>query len=98
MSDNYKLSNGKFVNVENIESIVKEHVKCNCVVFTRDNIQNEIIVSESISDETLQSINQKLSKYSEIKQIHVMEEKKWEKYYTPKMSIKKKLLIQEFVK
>ena len=98
MSDNYKLSNGKFVNVENIETIVKEHVKCNCVVFTRDNIQNEIIVSESISDETLQSINQKLSKYSEIKQIHVMEEKKWEKYYTPKMSIKKKLLIQEFVK
>ena len=97
INDNYKLSNGKFVNVEHIESIVKQHIKGNCIVFTIDNINNELIVSEEIHDSMLNDINKKLNNYSKIKNVHILNEDKWEKYYTPKMSIKRKMLIQDFL-
>ena len=97
INDNYKLSNGKFVNVEHIESIVKQHIKGNCIVFTIDNINNELIVSEEIHNNMLNDINKKLNNYSKIKNVYILNEDKWEKYYTPKMSIKRKMLIQDFL-
>ena len=97
INDNYKLSNGKFVNIEEIESIVKHHVKCNCIVFTRDNINNELIVSKEINENTLNNINKELNNYLKIKKTHLLEENKWEEYYTPKMSIKRKNLIHDFL-
>ena len=96
ISENYKLSNGKFVNVDYIESKVKEHVKCNCVVFTQDNNTNDIIISREINSETLDLINRDLNNYLKIKKVYWLNESDWESYYTPKMSIKKKMLIQDF--
>lgn len=95
-SYNYKLSNGKFVNVEYVESIVKKHVKCNCVVFTKDNIHNEIITNIQFNEDFLEVINKDLNKYLKIHKAHWVHEEHWEKYLTPKMSIKRKDLIQDF--
>jgi long-chain acyl-CoA synthetase len=94
---NYKLSNGKFVNVEHVESIVKDHIKCNCVVFTKDNIHNELIASREITEELLQIINKDLNKYLKIHKAYWLKESDWEKYFTPKMSVKRKNLIQDFI-
>ena len=96
ISENYKLSNGKFVNVDYIESIVKEHVKCNCVVFTQDNIHNELIISREINHEFLELINRDLNNFLKIKKVYWLKESDWEEYFTPKMSIKRKKLIQDF--
>ena len=96
ISENYKLSNGKFVNVDYIESIVKEHVKCNCVVFTQDNIHNELIISREINHEFVELINRDLNNFLKIKKVYWMKESDWEEYFTPKMSIKRKNLIQDF--
>lgn len=96
-SYNYKLSNGKFVNVEHVESIIKDHVKCNCVVFSKDNVHNELIVSREITEEFLEVINRDLNKYLKIKKAHWLKESDWEKYFTPKMSVKRKNLIQDLM-
>ena len=96
ISENYKLSNGKFVNVDYIESKVKEHVKCNCVVFTQDNNTNDLIISREINSETLDLINRDLNNYLKIRKVYWLKESEWNNYLTPKMSIKKKLLIQDF--
>ncbi len=98
INDNYKLSNGKFVNVDYVETIVKEQIKCNCVVFTKDNVNNELITNVEITEDDLNKINKKLNNYLKIKETHFLEEDKWEQYYTPKMSIKRKLLIEDFIK
>ncbi len=96
-NDNYKLSNGKFVNVDYVESIVKKHVKCHCVVFTQDNVNNELIISQEITQEFLDFINKELPKYLKIYQTHWLKENEWDDYLTPKMSVKRKKLIQNFM-
>ena len=96
-SYNYKLSNGKFVNVENVESVVKKHIKCSCVLFSRDNIHNELIVNKEIHYDVLEQINNDLNKYLRIQKTHWLEDKDWENYLTPKMSIKRKEIIKDFI-
>ena len=95
IGDNYKLSNGKFVNVERVETIIKSHVDCNCLVFTRDGIHNELIVNRELNHEFLQLFNNDLDKYLHIKHAHWMNKDNWEDYLTPKMSIKRKQLIED---
>lgn len=97
-SYNYKLSNGKFVNVEYVESVVKDYIKCNCVVFTQDNIHNELIVNRELSEEFLEVINKSLkNNYLKIHKAHWLKDKDWQSYLTPKMSVKRKNLINDFM-
>lgn len=96
ISDNYKLSNGKFVNVERVESIVKRHIDCSCIVFTRDGKNNELLINREINHEFLKLINDDLNKYLRIKKAYWVKKDDWEGYLTPKMSIKRKSLIHDF--
>tara|TARA_B100001758_G_scaffold246308_1_gene261082 strand:- start:1506 stop:2993 length:1488 start_codon:yes stop_codon:yes gene_type:complete len=96
IGDNYKLSNGKFVNVERVETIIKRHVDCNCLVFTRDGTHNELIVNRELNHDILQLINNDLDKYLHIKHTYWMKNENWDDYLTPKMSIKRKQLIEDF--
>ena len=96
ISDNYKLSNGKFVNVERVESIVKRHIDCSCIVFTRDGKKNKLLINREINLEFLKLINDDLNKYLRIEKAYCVKNDVWESYLTPKMSVKRKRLIEDF--
>ena len=96
IGDNYKLSNGKFVNVAKVESIVKEYIKGMVVVFGENKEYNEIITDEKVSPEIINEINKKLESYLKIKKVHYLPTEEWAHYLTPKMSIKRKKLVKEY--
>ncbi len=95
ISDNYKLSSGKFVNVDSVENVVKRFVKGMVVVFGEDKDYNELITDQIVHTDTLREINKSLQNYLKIKKIHYLDTDEWSPYLTPKMSVKRKLLIQE---
>ena len=96
ISDNYKLSNGKFVNVERVESIVKRHVDCSSIIFTRDGENNELLINKDIGYDIIDMINNDLNKYLQIKHAYFIKKELWDEYLTPKMSIKRKSLLDDF--
>ena len=69
-NDNYKLSNGKFVNIDKVENIVKEYLNTPFVVFGENLDYNEIITTKPISSFVLQSINNNLDSYLTIKKAY----------------------------
>tara|TARA_Y100000991_G_scaffold212378_1_gene196385 strand:+ start:577 stop:2052 length:1476 start_codon:yes stop_codon:yes gene_type:complete len=93
ISDNYKLSNGKFVNIHEVEDTVRNYIKSNFIVYSRNNQHNDIITDEYIDNNKLELINNKLDNYLKIKNVTVIDEDEFKKFMTPKMSIKRKLLI-----
>uniref|UniRef100_A0AB39J7Q0 Long-Chain Fatty Acid--Coa Ligase n=1 Tax=Florenciella sp. virus SA2 TaxID=3240092 RepID=A0AB39J7Q0_9VIRU len=93
LSENYKLSNGKFVNVGEVEAIIKKYVNGNFVVFTKDGKDNSIISDTQISDHILTKINSDLDKYLKIKNIFLINQEEMSNFMTPKMSIKRQKLI-----
>ena len=94
LSDNYKLSNGKFVNIEKVEAVVKEYVKGMVVVFGENKDYNELITDQKVvSPDALYMINSKLESYLKINKVHYLPTEEWAPYLTPKMSIKRKALI-----
>ena len=97
ISENYKLSNGKFVNVEMIESIVKNYVGGNIIVFGENENYNSLITEKPVSDEELFKINSMLDHYLKIKDVYTITTDELSQFLTPKMSIKRKPLI-EFIK
>ena len=97
LNDNYKLSNGKFVNIDKVENIVKEYLNTPFVVFGENLDYNEIITTKPISSFVLQSINNNLDSYLTIKKVHTIDENELSNYLTPKMSIKRKQLV-EYIK
>ena len=94
ISENYKLSNGKFVNVPHIEECVKNHGIGNVVVFGENKDKNEMIVTEPLTPSTLETINSKLDSYMRISEIHVISTEEWEQFLTPKMSVQRKPMIE----
>ena len=90
------MSNGKFVNVAKVESIVKEYIKGMVVVFGENKEYNEIITDEKVSPEIINDINKKLESYLKIKKVHYLPTEKWTNYLTPKMSIKRKKIVKEY--
>lgn len=94
ISDNYKLSNGKFVNVEHVEDVIKRFVSCSFIVFGENKTYNEIISTQPICNKTLDLINKSLDSYLKIQTVHVIDESKMREFLTPKMSIKRKPLIE----
>ena len=53
ISENYKLNNGKFVNVNDMEAIIKKYIKGNFIVYSKDNKTNTIITDTEINNKTL---------------------------------------------
>ena len=94
LSDNYKLSNGKFVNVQEVEGVISEFVQAPFIVYGEQDAHNAIITTENIHQPTLDLINDRLEKQLHIKSVSVIDEETMSNFYTPKMSIKRKKLIE----
>tara|TARA_Y100001935_G_C17287358_1_gene501157 strand:- start:483 stop:1964 length:1482 start_codon:yes stop_codon:yes gene_type:complete len=94
ISENYKLNNGKFVNVMHVESIIKKHIKGNAIVYGEDQNYNSIISDRDIEQETLDAINMELEPYLQIKDTITISPDEIQRYMTPKMSIKRRKLIE----
>ena len=70
ISENYKLSNGKFVNIGIIENIVKQFTIEPIMVYGNNKDYNILIVEENSKIETLLScINVELDSYLQIKDV-----------------------------
>ena len=96
IGDNYKLSNGKFVNVDAVETVVKQYVKGMVVVFGENKNYNELVTDEKdVTSEVLNMINKKLDSYLKIKKVHYLPTEEWTQFLTPKMSIKRKALVKD---
>ena len=93
ISENYKLSNGKFVNVGELESKLKKYIKTNFIVYGDGMDSNILIVEKPFNKSILNIINSKIDKYLYI--VDAIEIENFSKYLTPKMSIKRKLLIND---
>lgn len=94
ISENYKLSNGKFVNVQTVEECIKKNGIGNVVVFGENKDKNEMIVTEQVEPSTLEIINAELDSYLKIEKVHVITCDEWDTFLTPKMSVKRKPLIE----
>lgn len=94
ISENYKLNNGKFVDVQYVEGVVRKFVNHNVVVFGENQEYNTIISDGEISVQTMETINHELETYLRIKDQLVITPEKMQEFMTPKMSIKRKPLIQ----
>ena len=96
MSENYKLSNGKFVNVGDVENTVKHFFNEPCMVYGNNQNYNILITEKIVSSETLQRINESLDSYLQIKKVLVLEEGSFQKHLTPKMSLKRKEMETQY--
>ena len=94
MNENYKLSNGKFVHVQDVETVVKSFVSGNIVVFGENQSHNELISTEPVSNDTLEKINAALDSHVRIQRVYTIPAETWAPFLTPKMSIKRKPLIE----
>ena len=94
ISENYKLSNGKFVNVENIENKISKIIKNNFIVFGENMDFNCIITDKEINQKDLDKINNIIDSYLKIKKVYTIDNSEWCLFLTPKMSIKRKKLIE----
>jgi long-chain acyl-CoA synthetase len=94
INDNYKLSNGKFVNVEELESKIKKYISGPFIVFGENMKYNHIICTETID---LTKINNNIDNYLKINNYHKISIDDFEKFYTPKMSVKRKKLIDYII-
>ena len=97
ISENYKLSNGKFVNIEMVETNVKKYISGNLVVFGENENYNSLITEKEISEADILNINNSMDHYLKIKNVYTITPEEMSNFLTPKMSIKKKQLV-EFIK
>ena len=58
---------------------------------------NNLIIEQNIDDETLNEINKNLYNYLKIKNVYNLDTKEFNSFLTPKMSIKRKPLIQHIL-
>ena len=94
ISENYKLNNGKFVDVTAVENVVKKYLKHNAIVFGENESHNSIISDGEVSSEILEKINSNLEPFLRIKEKIIITPEEMQTYLTPKMSIKRKKLIE----
>lgn len=99
IKENYKLDNGKFINVEEIENIIKKYTTHPFMIYGSNQSYNIIIIESdsNINDSILGKINKELDSYKQIKNILQVERNTFQKFYTPKMSIKRNE-IEQFLK
>ena len=98
ISENYKLSNGKFVNVGDVESKIKSNLSGNFIVYGENKNYNILITDLDMDkNKIIELCNKELDQYLKIKDILFVENDKFQTYLTPKMSIKRKLLIKDYM-
>ena len=96
ISNNYKLSNGKFIEVDNLEKKIS-HLISNPFMIYGDNKEYNILITENNNDpDLLNKINDKLEKYMHIKKILNLDENSFAEFLTPKMSLKRKELVNNY--
>ena len=103
-SNNYKLSNGKFVSVDYYERKIKSVLKNTQLMLYGDNKQFNIMIMEECNQYNkefekkilLQEINRELPKFAYVKDILFLKKDTFSKFLTPKMSLKKKELINYY--
>lgn len=88
ISDNYKLSNGKFVNIDELESKIKKKYNGNFIVFGKDDY-NILVTDQHVN---IHLINEGIESFLKIKQIIIINN--MENFFTPKMSIKRKEVLK----
>ena len=98
ISENYKMSNGKFVNVSNLESKIKKYINSNFIVYGENMDHNILIVEKPFDKKKINVINQELENYLKIKKIIEVDSQEMNKYMTPKLSIKRKSLINNYIR
>ena len=96
ISENYKLNNGKFVNVGELEEKLKKYIQTNFIVYG-ENMSNNILIVEKPFDIKLDILNQEIESYLKIVKVIQIEPEIMIKYLTPKMSIKRKILIKDII-
>ena len=96
INENYKLSNGKFVNVNDTECKIRKFFNNNFIIYGNDKPYNILITDTKVDTNILKKINNELDNYLKIKNVLQLEENKLIEYLTPKMSIKRKLIIKDF--
>ena len=96
ISENYKMSNGKFVNVSDLESKIKKYINTNFIVYGENMDHNILIVEEPFDRKNIDLINKNIDNYLKIKGVIEIDSKEMQKYLTPKLSIKRKLLINNY--
>lgn len=89
ISDNYKLSNGKFIDVNKIENKIAKHINGAFMIFGKDQDYNSIISESKVN---LNLINNELENYEKIAISYHIDPQTMENFMTPKMSIKKNKL------
>ena len=93
INDNYKLNNGKFVDVQHIESIIKKYIKGNFIIFGENMKYNNLITDENITTEKLTLINKNIEPYLRLNKVYNINSSEFNIFLTPKMSIKRNELI-----
>lgn len=96
--ENYKLSNGKFVNVEFVENKIKKFLGDVFMIFGDNQEYNILIIQKPtiIDKSLLKKINDELDGYLQIKKILTLDEDALTNCMTPKMSLKRKDIVQKF--
>jgi len=99
ISENYKLSNGKFVNVGTVENVVKKYSNEPVMLYGSNKDYNILIVEEKSKIDTFIScINAELDAYLQIKKVLRVPDDTFQKHLTPKMSLKRKEVEENYKK
>ena len=94
ISENYKLTNGKFVNVNDTESRLKKSISNFFIIYGENRSYNILIVEKPFDENQLDKINKNIDNYLKIKKVLLVDSDVFADYLTPKMSIKRKKLIK----
>lgn len=98
ISDNYKLDNGKFVSLSNVDKKIKQYVNIPYIVYGENKPYNILIVENlkdnKIDQNIINKINENLDNYLHIKKILFVEKDYFSNFLTPKLSIKRKKVIE----
>jgi long-chain acyl-CoA synthetase len=94
ISENYKLTNGKFVNVNDIETQLKKYITNYFIIYGEDKPYNILIVEKPFDKKQLDEINNSLDSYLKVKRILLVESDVFADFLTPKMSIQRKKLVK----
>lgn len=97
ISENYKLSNGKFVNIGIVENVVKNYTNEQMMVYGNNKDYNILIVEEDSNiDSFITVINEELDSYLRIKNILKVPNNTFQNHLTPKMSLKRKEIENKY--
>jgi long-chain acyl-CoA synthetase len=96
ISNNYKLSNGKFIEAEYFEKKINHLFKNPFIIYGNNKNYNIIITENNIDNSLINKINELIPKYGHVQKILSLDEKSFSNFLTPKMSLKRNDLINYY--